>query len=105
MRKRLFIIGAGASKQIGGYPTGLELLEKIKTYFVSISPGYNEYFNDGNSLRDEINLFNGSEEKASYIVSSLHKSSMSQEFKSSAILSLLIKIYNPSSIDYFIQNL
>ncbi len=65
MRKKLFIIGAGASKQIPEYLTGLQLLETVKTYFLSIEPHLEYYINVRNTritIREKIQQFDGKED-------------------------------------------
>ena len=105
-RKKLFIIGAGASKQIKKYLTGEQLLEKIKDYFSNLDTNYNSTSTQGHSLRSKIEYFTSKDKDKIYdLIYNLYESSHSDDFKCSATLSILIKLHNPDSIDNFVQNL
>ena len=105
-RKKLFIIGAGASKQIKKYLTGEQLLEKIKDYFSNLDTNYNSTSTQGHSLRSKIEYFTLKDKDKIYdLIYNLYESSHSDDFKCSATLSILIKLHNPDSIDNFVQNL
>ena len=121
-RKKLFIIGAGASKQLDGFVTGVELIEKIKSYFLEIEPQKNparsiycprstweevDFYQLEKNKRKKVRSYKGDDiEEGKELIKWLSKDSdITNEYQAAAILSILIKQHNPDSIDYFLQNL
>ncbi len=111
MRNKLFIIGAGANKQIKDYPTGKELFVEIDKHYQDLINKLN-YNSDLKTTIDKVvSRFDYSNSNhlndLNNHLSAIHadQTIYHRKLKIESLLYFLIKIENPNSIDYFIQNL